>query len=468
MAAATGARGGRNSIGKNIPSRKDIIVTSILGALAIYPPQTLANPAPFNQSITPGGETSITATDNRTLGAAALLRLPDASPAQTKPDSPGLPGVGQLPGAMPNSFTTVTIWSDPGTKTNFIPSLYVLAGLAITEAAEFQNTPGGFNNQFHPGIFNLYSSKNSSQIASFLHIPELATPAGLEDEVSSAFSVPSAAIVGATATASAEISQAGESMETADEEKLREQLRIAPLPVTLTPSTLGAAASPGSSSGSPTAFGASFGQVFAGASYQERTRFTETSDGAISGGFGLGDARKYAGLEVAVSVLDLSSRNNDDKAFDRGSFSFKLHRALPNNWAVAVGYENAIVWGFTDAGSSVYGVVSKIIPFKNSPAEPFSSLTVSAGIGNGRFRTEDDFNRDKDTVNFFGSAGLRVVEQASIIADWTGQDLTLGASIVPFRNLPIVITPAVADITGSAGDGARFILGVGYSRSFSF
>ena len=253
-----------------------------------------------------------------------------------------------------------------------------------------------------------------------------------------------------------------------DGEALREELLIPALPVALTPSTLGAAASPGSSSGSPTAFGADFGRFFVGASFQERTRFTDRSDGSISAGFGLGNARKSLGLEVAVSVLDLSTRGGDDAAFDRGSFSFKLHRVLPNNLAVAVGYENGVVWGFTDAGSSVYGVVSKIFQLQNSASKPFSSLTVSAGIGSGRFRSEDDFNNDENTVNVFGSVGLRVVERVSAIADWTGQDLTLGASFVPFRNIPIVVTPAVADITGNAGDGARFILGVGYSRSFTF
>ena len=252
------------------------------------------------------------------------------------------------------------------------------------------------------------------------------------------------------------------------DEALRQELLIPELPVTLTPSTLGAAASPGSSSGSPTAFGADFGSFFMGASFQERTRFTDTSDGSISAGFGLGNARKSVGLEVAVSVLDLSTRGGDNAAFDRGSFSFKLHRALPNNFAVAVGYENGVVWGFTDAGSSVYGVASKIFALQDSTSKPFSSLTVSAGIGSGRFRSEDDFNDDENTVNFFGSVGLRVVERVSAIADWTGQDLTLGASFVPFRNIPIVVTPAVSDITGSAGDGARFILGVGYSRSFNF
>jgi hypothetical protein len=259
---------------------------------------------------------------------------------------------------------------------------------------------------------------------------------------------------------------ADSSVDETEIESLREQLKIPEVPVMLIPSTLGPAASPGSSSGSPTAFGADFGSVFTGVSFQERTRFTDSSDGAISAGFGLGDATNALGLEVAVSVLDLSSRGGDDQAFDRGSFSFKLHRRLPNNFAVAVGYENAIVWGFTDAGSSFYGVGSKIFQLQDSPQKPFSSLTVSLGLGNGRFRTEDDFNNDKGTVNVFGSAGLRVLEPVSVIADWTGQDLTLGASIVPFRNLPIVITPAIADITGSAGDGSRFILGIGYSYSY--
>ncbi len=47
-----------------------------------------------------------------------------------------------------------------------------------------------------------------------------------------------------------------------------------------------------------------------------------------------------------------------------------------------------------------------------------------------------------------------------------GQDLTIGTPIVPFRNLPLVVVPAVTDITGTAGNGARFIIGAGYSFSF--
>ena len=226
---------------------------------------------------------------------------------------------------------------------------------------------------------------------------------------------------------------------------------------------------PGSSSISPTAFGPGFGQVFWGAGFQHRTRFTNSADGTISTGFGLGNPRRTVGLQTTVTVLDLvENRSYDDGFMKRGSISFKLHRLLPNDLAVAVGVENALVWGFTDAGTSTYGVVTKRFQLRETPEEPFSRVTVSLGLGNGRFRFEDDFRNDVNTVNVFGSVGVRVHPQVSAIADWSGQDLTLAASIVPFRNIPLVLTPAIADITGTAGDGARFRLGVGYSHFFNF
>ncbi len=261
-------------------------------------------------------------------------------------------------------------------------------------------------------------------------------------------------------------------------EELRQQWRLPLPPTTFVPIEPPEATirrggttrvAPGSSSISPTAFGPGFGQFFWGAGFQHRTRFTDSADGTISTGFGLGNPRRTVGLQTTVTVLDLmSNRSYDDGFMKRGSISFKLHRLLPNNFAVAVGVENAIVWGFTDAGTSTYGVVSKVFRLRESTEEPFSRVTVSLGVGNGRFRFEDDFNNDVNTVNVFGSVGVRVHQQVSAIADWSGQDLTLAASIVPFRNIPLVLTPAIADITGSAGDGARFRLGVGYSHFFNF
>ncbi|MEH2434731.1 MAG: S-layer homology domain-containing protein [Nostoc sp.] len=218
---------------------------------------------------------------------------------------------------------------------------------------------------------------------------------------------------------------------------------------------------PGSSVSSPTAFGAEFGDVFVGGSYQTRARFTNIDDGGVVLGFGLGE-QQTVGLEVAVSSFSTLREG----FFKNGGVSFKLHHLFPNNLAIAFGVENAVTFGSPDGGSSVYGVVSKTFQLKNDLTEPFSALTVSLGLGGGRFRSEYDVQKGIDSVNVFGSVALRVAQPISLIADWTGQDLTIGTSIAPFRNIPFVITPAVSDITGNAGDGARFILGFGFGYSF--
>ena len=149
------------------------------------------------------------------------------------------------------------------------------------------------------------------------------------------------------------------------------------------------------------------------------------------------------------------------------AFSFKAHRALPGNAAIAVGVENAFIagGGTTDGAVTTYVAASKVAVLPGS-GNLFRAITFSAGLGNGRFRFEDDFNANKQTVNAFGSAALLVHPQFSAIADWSGQDLALAASIVPIKAFPIILTPALVDITGTAGNGARFTLGAGIGMRF--
>jgi hypothetical protein len=221
--------------------------------------------------------------------------------------------------------------------------------------------------------------------------------------------------------------------------------------------------SPGTSSGTPTAYGAQWGDLFIGAGYQRRTRYTQRDDGAVGAGFGLGNPRESLGVEAAITSLSTMRHG----FFRRSNISFKVHRALPWNLAIAYGWEGAINMGGTDAGSSMYGVLTSYIPTRETYGSPFSSITLSGGVGGGRFQTEKAFNESKHGVNAFGSVGVRVLSPVSLFADWTGQDLTLGASIVPFVRVPLFLTPAFADLTGSAGDGARFVLGAGLVFDFS-
>ena len=244
-------------------------------------------------------------------------------------------------------------------------------------------------------------------------------------------------------------------------EDLRQRFLLPSISSSKLRAVTGVVSVPGSSVASPTAFGAEFGDVFLGATYQARARFTDRDDGGAVFGFGLGE-RQIVGLEVAVSSFSTVREG----FFTNGGISFKLHHLFPHNLAIAAGVENAATFGSPDGGSSVYGVASKVFQLRNDVSKPFSTVTVSLGLGGGRFRSEHDVQKGIDSVNVFGSVGLRLVEPLSLIADWTGQDLTIGTSIVPFRNIPIVVTPAVADVTGNAGDGARFILGVGFGYSF--
>ena len=220
-------------------------------------------------------------------------------------------------------------------------------------------------------------------------------------------------------------------------------------------------ANPGITIINPSAYGKSWGSASVGLGLQTRTRFTNSADGVFGIGFGLGDARQWVGLDVGVTITDLLETPAAD-----GTVSFKLHRQLPGDFAIAVGVQNAIAWGNTDGGTSPYGVVTKRFRLQERIENPFSQLYVSVGVGSGQFRSELDIQSDRNSIDVFGSVAVRVVEPVSAIAEWTGQDLTLGLSVVPFRNVSLVITPAVTDITGTSGDGSRFILGVGYLISF--
>ncbi|CCH91742.1 conserved exported hypothetical protein [Microcystis aeruginosa PCC 9432] len=218
---------------------------------------------------------------------------------------------------------------------------------------------------------------------------------------------------------------------------------------------------PSASISIPIGFGANFGQIFGGFAFQSRTRFTNQADGGLALGVGLGEPQKIVGLDVTMAILSLFGDNAG-----RGSFSFKIHRSLPEGFAVALGFENAINWGGTDAGSSIYGVVSKFFQFTETTKEPFSQLTLSLGVGGGRFRSEGAIEDGVNSLGVFASAGLRIVEPVSAIVEWSGQDLNAGISLIPFPKVPLTINLAGADLTGNAGDGARFVMSIGYNYFF--
>jgi hypothetical protein len=243
-------------------------------------------------------------------------------------------------------------------------------------------------------------------------------------------------------------------------QRLRQEFLIEE-PQTLSAKLAEFAVTPSGSISTPSAFGATFGQIFGGFGFQSRTRFTNQADGGFALGGGLGDPQKIVGLDVTLAILSLFGDNAG-----RGSFSFKIHRSLPEGFAVALGFENAINWGGTDGSSSIYGVVSKFFQLTETTKEPFSQLTLSLGVGGGRFRSEGAIEDGVNSLGVFASAGLRIVEPVSAIVEWSGQDLNAGISLIPFPKVPLTVNLAGADLTGNAGDGARFVMSIGYNYFF--
>jgi hypothetical protein len=220
-------------------------------------------------------------------------------------------------------------------------------------------------------------------------------------------------------------------------------------------------ASPALSIVIPTAFGADNNTGFISATYQNRTRYSDVADGALGVGIGLGDAREAVGVELSYAIASFGS-NRD---FGSGGFNVKVHRQLPNDFAVAAGWNGFLNIGDdNDFEDSIYGVVSKVIRTRDNINLPFSRVAITAGVGTGQFQPEDDV-ADGDGINVFGNVAVRVAEPVSVIAEWSGQDLGVGVSIAPFKNIPLVITPAVRDLAG-AGDGPRFVLGTGFAFKF--
>jgi hypothetical protein len=247
----------------------------------------------------------------------------------------------------------------------------------------------------------------------------------------------------------------------------RAELRL-PLPPAHFVGARGSIAAPAISIGVPTAFGAGWGDVFVGAGLQSRTRYADRVDGGAVVGFGLGDPWRFVGLEVSVSQFGTF------RSCCRGGVSAKGHRMVTRATSVALGWENVTGWGrlpggaenahWTDGGSSLYGALSHIFLLREESYQPLSSVAVTVGGGNGRFRRERDILDGRERVNGFASVGVRVLEPLSVVASYTGQDVAAGASVVPFRRLPVVVTVGAADLTTDP----RLVAGVGIGLSYPF
>jgi hypothetical protein len=246
----------------------------------------------------------------------------------------------------------------------------------------------------------------------------------------------------------------------ADANQLRRELLIEPIVIFNDPP----AASPASTAGTPSAYGASSREAFIGGGISiplESGR--DRVDGSLSAGFGLGNPVKDVGVEVSANISSVSPNDFGDS----GGIGLKLHRYLGDSTSVAVGWSNAIRWGdATGAKNTIYGVVTKAFPLQPSNPNNKLPLTVSVGLGSGSFRSKGAIESNENGVNVFGSLGLRVAPQVSLVSSWTGNALNAGVSFVPFKKTPLVVNAVVTDVTSNLTTGRGLSLSAGYSFRF--
>jgi hypothetical protein len=237
--------------------------------------------------------------------------------------------------------------------------------------------------------------------------------------------------------------------------------------------------SPGMTIFNPSAFGADNNTVFLSGSYQNRTRFTNTSDGELGLGIGLGDASSFLGAELSYTINSFGR----SQGFGSGGFNAKIHKKLSDDFSLALGWNQFAQVKFgngsTPAGTipfdypknSYYAAATKVFATTDNIDSFLSRIALTAGVGGGTFLREEELQnaliagRDPSGLGVFGSAGFRLAKPLSAVVEWTGQDLAAGLSYVPFEGFPLVISPSFRDITG-AGNGARFVLGTGLAYTF--
>lgn len=244
--------------------------------------------------------------------------------------------------------------------------------------------------------------------------------------------------------------------------KLRQQLLIEPISTLKEPLTV----APGSSAGTPTGYGASWGQAFIGGGVYiplDKGNF----DGSLTFGFGVGDAVKSVGLEFDFNVISVGGQSLGGDFGESGAIGLKLHKYFTDGTAVALGWYNPIKWG--DARNdkeTFYGVVTRAFDLQPNNQGNKLPLTLSVGIGTGDFSSVSALRRGDNSVNVFGSVGLRVASQMSLVSSWTGNALNLGASFTPFKKTPLVVNTIFTDVTSNLDNGLGLAINVGYVVEF--
>ncbi len=220
---------------------------------------------------------------------------------------------------------------------------------------------------------------------------------------------------------------------------------------------------PGFTFGAPSGLVPGCGVAFAGVS--GTTSSNIDTDGAVSGGVGWGDPMSSVGGAVSLGVGSIDPR--DGGAFNRGSLNVSLgHTFTKHGFGASIGVTNVDLWHKSRedrVDESLYAALTKLLP------NDFAPVIITAGLGNNGYT---DVGRSltakqrKDEVDVFAAGAVYLIPQVALVLDYTSGITTLGTSIVPFPDYPIIIGLGAQDLTTELSeDQIKFVgtIGAGYA-----
>ncbi|MEB3228216.1 MAG: hypothetical protein VKJ27_07515 [Synechocystis sp.] len=304
------------------------------------------------------------------------------------------------------------------------------------------------------GLFVGSTAIAEADLEAIAEIPEVVEPISMDDDSSTpagtSSSWPTTDVVEAESPQDEVISR------NTDPARLRDDLRVDPVQIVTRPQTVYA---PGTSAGIPSAFGASWGDFYIAAAAATADNVRNEVDGGIAAGFGLGDSRKFLGLEFNYNNLSIRDFGAN------GSFDAKVHRIVyassDTQIAAAVGWNNFTNYGSDPAGtsSSVYGMVNAYHFLSDNPDNRLP-INLSLGVGGAPFYAKSD-------VGVIAGAGMQVHPNIGVSAAWSGLGFNLAASYLPVRTLPLTLNVIYGDVFNNTDGGSVLAIGVSYGFDFT-
>jgi hypothetical protein len=180
--------------------------------------------------------------------------------------------------------------------------------------------------------------------------------------------------------------------------------------------------------------------VAVGFSYQNKTMISDNDDASVAVYIGLGDPEKFIGGGITVNIFGLTNNYGELDNIFEGGLDLHLNKYFfDKKLLLDAGIYNPVVWGgnsYISYQKSLYLSGNYVLRLKQSNTwGAFSYLSITGGLGNGNFRTDDTYTDSKSgKFEPFFSLALPILKGANIILSGTGMTLREAFRLCHFKN----------------------------------